>query len=170
MTETSVPAAVSTESRDSQQAVYWDRSTPVGFTMKRIQTLGGLAVFDGARLLGGNAQQPRRLALLAVLARAGDRGVNRDRLATLLWGDLEPDRARRNLNQALYAIRQDLGSEEAILGTRDLRLNPEIVDADVVGFETASASGALEKAARLYGGPYVREAQNGRARLKKETF
>lgn len=126
MTETSVPAAVSTESRDSQQAVYWDRSTPVGFTMKRIQTLGGLAVFDGARLLGGNAQQPRRLALLAVLARAGDRGVNRDRLATLLWGDLEPDRARRNLNQALYAIRQDLGSEEAILGTRDLRLNPEI--------------------------------------------
>lgn len=85
-------------------------------------------------------------------------------------GRSRTDRARRNLNQALYAIRQDLGSEEAILGTRDLRLNPEIVDADVVGFETASASGALEKAARLYGGPYVREAQNGRARLKKETF
>ncbi len=123
--------------------------------MKRIQTLGGLAVFDGTRPLGGNAQQPRRLALLAVLARAGDRGVSRDRLATLLWGDVEADRARRNLNQALYAIRQDLGSEDAILGTRDLRLNPELVEVDVIGFETASASGALEEAARLYAGPFL---------------
>jgi eukaryotic-like serine/threonine-protein kinase len=123
--------------------------------MKRIQTLGGLAVFDGPRPLGGNAQQPRRLALLAVLARAGDRGVSRDRLATLLWGDVEPDRARRSLNQALYAIRQDLGSEEAILGTRDLRLNSELVEVDLVGFESASASGALEEAARLYEGPFL---------------
>ena len=54
--------------------------------VKRIQTLGGLAVFEGPRPLGGNAQQPRRLAILAVLARAGDRGVSRDRLAGLLWG------------------------------------------------------------------------------------
>jgi serine/threonine-protein kinase len=123
--------------------------------MKRIQTLGGLAVFDGPRPLGGNAQQPRRLALLAVLARAGDHGVSRDRLATLLWGDVEVDRSRRSLNQALYAIRQDLGSEEAILGTRDLRLNPALVEVDVVGFESASASGALEEAARLYGGPFL---------------
>jgi eukaryotic-like serine/threonine-protein kinase len=123
--------------------------------MKRIQTLGGLAVFDGPRPLGGNAQQPRRLALLAVLARAGERGVNRDRLATLLWGDVEPDRARRSLNQALYAIRQDLGSEDSILGTRDLRLNPELVEVDVLAFETANASGALEEAARIYGGPFL---------------
>jgi serine/threonine-protein kinase len=123
--------------------------------VKRIQTLGGLAVFDGSRPLGGNAQQPRRLALLAVLARAGSRGVSRDRLAALLWGDLEEDRARRNLNQALYAIRQDLGSEEAILGTRDLRLNPELVEVDVVAFEAAGASGALEEAARLYAGPFL---------------
>ena len=99
--------------------------------MKRIQTLGGLAVFDGPRPLGGNARQPRRLAILAVLARAGDRGVNRDRLAGLLWGDVEEDRARRSLNQALYALRQELGSEEAILGTRDLRLNPELIETDV---------------------------------------
>jgi eukaryotic-like serine/threonine-protein kinase len=148
--------------------------------MKRIQTLGGLAVFDGSRPLGGNAQQPRRLALLAVLARAGDRGVSRDRLAGLLWGDIEEDRARRNLNQALYAIRQDLGSEEAILGTRDLRLNPELVEVDVVAFEAAGASGALEQAARLYAGPFLgdfhlagvrdfaRWAEDERARLAAE--
>ena len=123
--------------------------------LKRIQTLGGLAVFDGSLPLGGNAQQPRRLAILAVLARSGDRGVNRDRLATLLWGEVEEERARRNLNQALYALRHELGAEDAILGTRELRLNPELIEVDLHGFETARASGAIEEAARLYGGPFL---------------
>jgi DNA-binding SARP family transcriptional activator/TolB-like protein len=126
-----------------------------GLLVKRIQTLGGLAVFDGPRPLGGNAQQPRRLAVLAVLARAGDRGVSRDRLAGLLWGEMEEERARRSLNQALYALRQELGSEEAILGTRDLRLNPELIEVDLAAFETARASGAFEEAARLYAGPFL---------------
>src|SRR6476661_5332266 len=123
--------------------------------MIRIQTLGGLAAFDGTRPLGGNTQQPRRLAILAVLARSGDRGVNRDRLGTLLWGEVEEERARRNLNQALYALRHDLGAEDAILGTRELRLNPELIEVDLHGFETARASGAIEEAARLYGGPFL---------------
>ncbi len=137
-------------------AGYWPNTkSSKGLLLKRIQTLGGLAVFDGPRPLGGNAQQPRRLAILAVLARSGDRGVNRDRLATLLWGEIEEERARRNLNQALYALRHELGSEDAILGTRELRLNPELIEVDLHGFETARATGAIEEAARLYGGPFL---------------
>jgi DNA-binding SARP family transcriptional activator/TolB-like protein/tetratricopeptide (TPR) repeat protein len=127
--------------------------------VKRIQTLGGLAVFDGPHPVGGNAQQPRRLAILAVLARAGDRGVSRDRLAALLWGDVEEERARRSLNQALYALRQELGSEETILGTRDLRLNPELIEVDLAAFDTARASGAFEEAARSYAGPFLGDFQ-----------
>ena len=123
--------------------------------VRRIQTLGGLAAFEGSRPLSGNAQQPRRLAILAVLARAGERGVNRDRLAALLWGEVEEERARRSLNQALYALRQDLGSEEAILGTRELRLNPELIEVDLGSFEVARASGAFDEAARLYAGPFL---------------
>lgn len=123
--------------------------------MIRLRTLGALAVLDGSRPLGGNLQQPRRLALLAVLARAGEEGISRDRLAGLLWEDVEEERSRKSLNQALYALRQDLGSEEAILGTRDLRLNPEWIEVDVAGFETARASGSLEEAARLYAGPFL---------------
>ncbi len=119
-------------------------------SMKRIQVLGGLGVFEGARPLAGSAQQPRRLAILAVLARAGSRGVSRDRLVGLLWPDTEEERGRRSLNQALYALRQELGSEEAILGTRDIRLNPDLVESDVGDFEAASASGALEEAAKMY--------------------
>jgi DNA-binding SARP family transcriptional activator/TolB-like protein len=135
---------------------YWPNAKDgKGLLVKRIQTLGGLAAFDGPLPLGGNAQQPRRLAILAVLARAGDRGVNRDRLAALLWGDVDEDRSRRSLNQALYALRRELGAEEAILGTRDLRLNPELIEVDLHAFETARASGAIEEAARVYGGPFL---------------
>ena len=119
-----------------------------GLLVKRIRTLGGLAVFDGPRPLGGNAQQPRRLAVLAVLARAGDRGVSRDRLVGLLWGEVEEERARRSLNQALYALRQELGSEEAILGTRDLRLTPELLEVDLAASSNAPDARAVSKAAR----------------------
>jgi len=44
----------------------------------RIDTLGGLSVrgADG-RPLTGAAAQPRRMAILALLARAGERGVSR---------------------------------------------------------------------------------------------
>jgi TolB-like protein len=68
---------------------------------------------------------------------------------------VEEERARRSLNQALYALRQELGSEDAILGTRDLRLNPELIEVDLAAFETARTSGAFEEAARLYGGPFL---------------
>ncbi len=77
--------------------------------------------------------------------------MSRDRLVALLWPDTDEERGRRSLNQALYGLRQELGSEEAILGTRDIRLNPDLVETDVGEFEAASASGALEEAARSYG-------------------
>lgn len=125
------------------------------FNPKRIQTLGGLAVLQDGRPLGGSAQQPRRLAILAILARAGDRGVARERLITLLWPDTGEERAKRSLNQALYALRQELGSEEIFLGTRELRLNPDLLSSDLAEFESAAASGALELAARAYGGPFL---------------
>src|SRR5215213_3922386 len=137
-------------------AGYWpDTSASLELLVKRIQTLGGLAVFDGALPVGGNAQQPRRLAILAVLARAGNRGVSRDRIAALLWGEVEEERGRRNLNQALYALRGELGSEDSILGTRDLRFNPDLIEVDLDAFQTARASGAVEEAARLYAGPFL---------------
>jgi hypothetical protein len=43
-------------------------------------------------LLSGEAAQPRRLALLALLVRAGDRGISRDRLVGYLWPDADEER------------------------------------------------------------------------------
>jgi len=120
-----------------------------------IKTLGGLVVYDGARALTGAAQQPRRQAILALLARAGAKGVSRDQLLAILWPDADEERARRGLNQALYALRQDLGSEDAITGNRDLRLDPALVDSDVRLFVEGRAAGRFEAAAELWGGPFL---------------
>ncbi|MEO8636937.1 MAG: BTAD domain-containing putative transcriptional regulator [Gemmatimonadales bacterium] len=117
--------------------------------------MGGLYVTGDGRPLSGAAAQPRRLALVALLAVAGDRGVTRDALLAHLWPDSDEERGRRALTQSLYALRRDLGSDEAFVGLKDLRLNTDIVIADIVEFHDALASGNLERAAELYRGPFL---------------
>jgi len=52
----------------------------------RLRTLGGTFVADATgEPLGGAASQRRLQALLAVLAVAGESGLSRDKLVTLLW-------------------------------------------------------------------------------------
>ncbi|MBV9111080.1 MAG: hypothetical protein JO306_16865, partial [Gemmatimonadetes bacterium] len=123
--------------------------------MLRIHTFGALVVRDGDRPLAGAAAQPRRLAVLAGLARAGERGVTRDKLLALLWPDSPDESGRRALAQALYALRRDLGSDEVFLGTRDLRLNPELIASDAAEFEACLSCGDLERAASLYAGAFL---------------
>lgn len=125
------------------------------FKSVRIQTLGGLSARNAAGLLVGEAAQPRRLALLAILARAGDRGISRERLLGFLWPDTDEERARRTLSQALYALRQGLGSEELFLGTQELRLNPAVISSDLDEFTTARRDGNWGRAAELYAGPFL---------------
>ena len=84
----------------------------------RIQTLGGLSVRgDDGKTLAGSAGQPRRLSILALLARAGDRGIRREKILSLLWPDAD-EQGARTLTQALYALRKDLGAEEVIAGAK----------------------------------------------------
>jgi DNA-binding SARP family transcriptional activator len=123
--------------------------------MLRINVLGGLNVTDDGRLLSGAAAQPRRLALLALLAMAADRGVTRDALVAQLWPDCDEERGRRALTQALYALRRDLGSEDVLLGLKDLRLNPDLITSDLAAFRAAADRGDLEGAAELYRGPFL---------------
>lgn len=123
--------------------------------MLLIRTLGGLSVSDGDRVLGGALAQPRRTAILALLARAGERGVPRERILSLLWPDLPEERARPNLAQAIYALRRDLGGDETILGSTDVRLNPELVSADCLRFEAASRASRWEEAVEWYRGAFL---------------
>jgi len=121
----------------------------------RIKALGSLTVLGDDGPITGAAAQPRRLSLLALLARAGERGITRDKALGYLWPDAEEDRGRRTLANALSALRRDLGNDEVFLGGNDLRLNRDIVTCDVAEFEQAISAGELANAASLYEGPFL---------------
>src|SRR5262249_11333846 len=101
------------------------------------------------------AAQPRRMAILALIARAGQRGVTREKLLALLWPDADDERGPRTLAQALYQLRKDLGVDDAISGLKELRLDPALVSSDVAEFASALARGEDAAAVALYRGPFL---------------
>ncbi|HZN99306.1 MAG TPA: hypothetical protein VFB61_16350, partial [Gemmatimonadales bacterium] len=94
--------------------------------MLRLKTFGGLTLQSDAGAPAGAATQRRRLALLVLLARAGQSGMSREKLLAYLWPESDTEKARGGLAQAMYSLKRDLGSDQLFLGTTDLRLNPEV--------------------------------------------
>lgn len=124
-------------------------------TLLRIRVFGGLSVENHGSPLGPASQQPKRLALLALLACSGSQGATRDRLIGYLWPESDDARARNALSQALFGLRRDLLDDSIIEGREILRLNPALVSSDVGDFATLLASGQLDAAVDLYRGPLL---------------
>ena len=101
------------------------------------------------------AVQRRRLALLALLAISGDRGMSRDRVQLYLWPDSSADRARHALDQLLYASRRDLGHDAILSGPSDLRVNPAVIRSDTRAFDEAIQTARWAEAVELYSGPLL---------------
>jgi eukaryotic-like serine/threonine-protein kinase len=120
--------------------------------MFRLETFGGLAVVDeaGAKV----TSQPRRLALLALLAVAGARGITRAKLHAYLWPEETADSARHGLEQLVYYLRRQI-NPNLFLGRDPLALNPGVLTADVWQFEQAVSSGTVAEALALYHGPFL---------------
>jgi serine/threonine-protein kinase len=120
--------------------------------MLRLATFGGLTLADanGDPLV----TQRLRLALLALLAAAGARGLSRDKVLASLWPESPTENARHALQQLLYSLRRQV-HEEVFLGTDQLRLNPAVISSDLWEFEPALAAGSLDVALRLYRGPFL---------------
>jgi adenylate cyclase len=121
-----------------------------------LQTFGTLRLvrLNGDAVLGDHGHHRRRIALLAVLAAAGDRGRSRDQLLGLFWPDVSQSRARHSLDQLLYAIRTSLDGD-VFTGSSSLQLNPDLIDSDVRSFNEAIARGDLEEAVNRYNGPFL---------------
>lgn len=119
--------------------------------MLRLDTLGGLSLTDDGRHL---APPRRQLAVLGLLAAAGDRGVPRDKLIGCLWPESGADNARHALEQLLYSIRRQQPGALAS-GVDPLRLNPAAVTTDVADFSVRLAAGDLAGAIALYRGPFL---------------
>jgi len=97
-------------------------------------------------------------ALLAYLARRPDEAHPRDKLATLLWGDMPQALARQNLRQTLCVLRAalpDAAGSVIRAGADDISVDPARLVIDVVDFERLADEGtseSLEQAAALYRG------------------
>ena len=123
--------------------------------MLRLRTLGGLSLegSEGPPITAGS--QRRRLALFALLASAGDRGVSRDKLIAYLWPETEPDRAREALTQMIAAIRTDTGTDDLFHGSNEIRLDPARCSSDVAEFEQLLDRRELGAAVNVYGGVFL---------------
>ena len=98
------------------------------------------------------AQQKRPLSLLAILALGGRHGMSRHRIEAYLWPESSAERARHALDQAVYAIRRNLGGDVIIASAQELRLNPELVSADVWKFDDAIRGRDWADAVGIYKG------------------
>jgi DNA-binding SARP family transcriptional activator len=121
----------------------------------RLLTFGGLNLLVGGQTMTGSTTRRRRLALLALLAVARNRGLNRDKVQAYLWPESDTERARHGLNQLVYFQRRHLDSDELFLGKKTLRLNRAVITTDVWEFEDAVDAGAHEAAVRLYSGAFL---------------
>jgi len=123
--------------------------------MLQLTVLGGLTLGLEDGLVSGAMTQRRRLALLALLAVARQRGLSRDKIMAYLWAESDAARARHALNQLLHIQRKLLTGRELFLGGKTLRLNPAAIRTDVGAFEDALDRDDLEAAAAVYGGPFL---------------
>ena len=126
-----------------------------GWEMFRLVAFGNAALERDGKRLDGLSGQRKAIALLALLAVAGERGLSRDRLMATLWPESDETRARGALKQLVHAIRQQIGAPELLVGAADVRLNAECIRSDVDEFETALRVGDTERAISLYAGPFL---------------
>ncbi|HEX6052321.1 MAG TPA: BTAD domain-containing putative transcriptional regulator [Gemmatimonadaceae bacterium] len=122
--------------------------------MLRLLTFGGLALVrdDGST---APRVRPPRLALLAALAVAGERGVSRERLMSFFWPDSDEARGRHSLRQALYVLRQELGRDVVRTHEATLSLDPSAVVTDVAEFRVALSTNDRARAVAVARGPFL---------------
>ncbi len=126
----------------------------LSFTVFRLTTFGGLGI-EADNGATAPRLRPPRLALLAVLAAAGNRGMSREKLTGLFWPDSDEERARHSLRQNLYALRTGLGRDAVRSVGPTLALDETVTTADVVDFRAALTSGDRERAVLLARGSFL---------------
>lgn len=131
--------------------------------MLSLKLLGCASIREESAFLGGEAGQPRRIALMALLATTPTGAMTREKLIGYLWPETAAGQGRRLLSESLYVLRRAIGAEKLLSEGEVVRLHPDAITCDVLEFEAALEQGDLEHAVSAYGGPfldgfYVRDA------------
>jgi len=129
----------------------------------RLKLLGPFKAFDA---MGREITIPGRKTelLLAILAKAGRRGMPREKIIGLLWSDRGEEQARSSLRQALWSLRRaledcrplPLRTEESLVA-----LDPMLFESDIMAFERLADESdpqSLEKAVQLFEGEFLEGA------------
>jgi DNA-binding SARP family transcriptional activator/tetratricopeptide (TPR) repeat protein len=120
-----------------------------------LRLLGGASIERGGELISGKGVQRRRLAILILLAAAPRRMLDREQVLGLLWPDEAPETGRRALNEALYVIRRELGTDVVrSIGSETLQLD-ERVRCDLTEMLDAIREDDIERAIARYAGPFL---------------
>jgi len=123
--------------------------------MIRLRTLGALDLrgSNGEELRAVLAQ-PRRAALLAYLALAMPRGTQRrDTVLALFWPELDIDRARNALGQAVHFLRRTIGADTIVNRNGDgLAVDWTKFWCDAAAFQDALDANRISEAIALYRG------------------
>jgi DNA-binding SARP family transcriptional activator/TolB-like protein len=123
--------------------------------MIKFRLLGPLELHgeDGTEIRSVLAQ-PKRLALLVYLALASPGGFQRrDRLLALFWPDVDEERARVALRQAVRYLRRSLGKGVLVnRGEEELGIAADTLWCDAVEFERVLSTGDAAGALGLYRG------------------
>lgn len=126
--------------------------------MIRLCTLGSLELLDQeGREVQAVLAQPKRLALLVYLAAAQPLGAHRrDRLLTLFWPELDEERGRNALNQAMRFLRVALGADTfAKRASDDIAIERSQLWCDAAAMQEAIDASCLSDALVLYRGPFL---------------
>lgn len=142
----------------------------------RVRTLGRFGIELDGRALGFAGKVAKKpLELLQFIVASGGADVSVATVTFALWRELEGDKAKSAFNVALHRLRKLLGNDDAIgLELGRLGLNPKLVWVDCLAFEqlvdaaigaapgrfTAQAAADVLRAAALYGGPFLHEAED----------
>lgn len=120
-----------------------------------------LRLLGGTELTGTDGEslapllaQPKRFALLVQLVLSQpSRMHRRDALLAMFWPELDDERARGALSQALSFLRRTLGDGVVLTrGVEEIGIDVDRLDCDVLRFERAVDAGEHERAVTLYRG------------------
>jgi DNA-binding SARP family transcriptional activator len=123
--------------------------------MIRFRTLGALDLrAAGGEELRAVLAQPRRIALLAYLALAAPRGAHRrDKILAIFWPELDTDRARNALGQAVHFLRRSIGADAIVNRNGDgLSIEWSGFWCDAAAFDEALDGNRIAEAIALYRG------------------
>jgi DNA-binding SARP family transcriptional activator/TolB-like protein len=123
--------------------------------MYHLRLLGGASLEGPGVPVSGRGGHRHHLALLALLAEAGEKGCSRDKVVAFLWPESDAAHARHRLSDSLYSLRRATDADLVVAAGEMLWLNRDAIRVDAAEFQDALERGDREGAVGLYGGPFL---------------